>query len=182
MRHQHRGRSLCATYAGVEGVITSDDSLTTARKLLPPGVAANPDRVVLLCDRARVLGSAGDDADLINAQLSRGQKLCRHGARRGVSQGASSLSAVASWLPSVRSNGHRGPPSVQPQATHHVQLVRQRLGPLVRPPRVRHRLLPALQARLALHGRALGVAAPPHAALRALLSRRRWLGAGFVSR
>src|ERR1700735_234887 len=95
---------------------------------------------------------------------------------------ASSLAAVASWLPSVPRNGHREPPSVQPQATHYVLLVRQRLGPLARPPRVRHRLLPALQARLASLGRAPGGSAPPPPARRAPLSRRRWLGAAFVSR
>ena len=36
---------------------------------------------------------------------------------------ASSPAAVASWRPSVPRNGHRGPPSVQPQATHYVLLV-----------------------------------------------------------
>src|SRR5580693_2531173 len=95
---------------------------------------------------------------------------------------ASSLAAVASWLPSVPRNGHRGPPCVQPQATHYVLLVRQRLGPLARPPRARRWLLTALQARLASLGRALRVTALPHAAPRALLSQRRWLGAAVVSR
>ena len=89
---------------------------------------------------------------------------------------------LASWLPSVPRNGRRGPPSVQPQATHYVLLVRPRLGLLARPPRARRRLLPALQARLASPGRALRVAVLPHAAPRALLSRRRWLGAAVVSR
>lgn len=41
--------------AGVEGGIASDDDLTTARALYRQAVASNPDRVVLLCDRARVL-------------------------------------------------------------------------------------------------------------------------------
>jgi len=41
--------------AGVEGVIASEDDLTTARALYRQAVASNPDREVLLCDRARVL-------------------------------------------------------------------------------------------------------------------------------
>src|ERR1700719_3522785 len=95
---------------------------------------------------------------------------------------ASSLAAVVSWRPSVPRNGHRGPPSVQPQVTHYVLLVRQRLGPLARPPRARRRLLPALQARLASPRHALRGTALPLAAPRALLSQRRWLGAAVVSR
>ena len=41
--------------AGVEGTIASDDDLATARRLYRAGAADNPDRVVLLCDRARIL-------------------------------------------------------------------------------------------------------------------------------
>jgi hypothetical protein len=40
---------------GVEDVIASDDNLTRARELYWHFVAANPGRVVLLCDRACVL-------------------------------------------------------------------------------------------------------------------------------
>jgi hypothetical protein len=42
-------------HAGVEGVIASEDNLGMARALYRCAVANNPDRVVLLCDRARVL-------------------------------------------------------------------------------------------------------------------------------
>ena len=41
--------------AGVEDVITSDDNLTQANELYWHFVAANPGRVVLLCDRVCVL-------------------------------------------------------------------------------------------------------------------------------
>jgi hypothetical protein len=41
--------------AGVEDVITSDDNLTQANEFYWHFVAANPGRVVLLCDRACVL-------------------------------------------------------------------------------------------------------------------------------
>ena len=41
--------------AGVEGVIASEDNLGTARALYRYAIANHPDRVVLLCDRARVL-------------------------------------------------------------------------------------------------------------------------------
>lgn len=43
--------------AGIEGVITSEDDLTKARALYIYRLASarNPDRVVLLCDRARIL-------------------------------------------------------------------------------------------------------------------------------
>ena len=44
-----------ARFAAVEGAIASDDDLTTARALYRQAVASNPDRVVLLRDRARVL-------------------------------------------------------------------------------------------------------------------------------
>ena len=64
---------------------------------------------------------------------------------------ASSLADVASWLPSVPRNGHRGPPSVQPQATLFALLVRPHLGLLARPPRARRPLPPrAAGLRLAL--------------------------------
>ena len=41
--------------AGIEGAIASDDDLTTARPLYRRAVESNPDRVVLLADRARIL-------------------------------------------------------------------------------------------------------------------------------
>jgi hypothetical protein len=41
--------------AGAEDVITSDDNLTQANELYWHFVAANPGRVVLLCDRVCVL-------------------------------------------------------------------------------------------------------------------------------
>ena len=41
--------------AGIEGVITSEDDLTKARALYRLAIAHNPDRVILLCDRARIL-------------------------------------------------------------------------------------------------------------------------------
>jgi hypothetical protein len=41
--------------AGVEGVVASEDKLGVARELYKYAIANNPDRVVLLCDRARVL-------------------------------------------------------------------------------------------------------------------------------
>jgi hypothetical protein len=41
--------------AGVEGVIASEDNLSMARALYRYAIANNPDRVVLLCDRARIL-------------------------------------------------------------------------------------------------------------------------------
>src|ERR1700722_1834476 len=75
----------------------------------------------------------------------------------GTGMESSGPAAVASWRPSVPRNGHRGSPSVQLQATHYVLLVRQRLGPLARPPRARRRLLRALQAQLASPGRPLRV-------------------------
>src|SRR6185295_6953457 len=95
---------------------------------------------------------------------------------------ASSHAAAFSLLPSVPRNGHRGSPSVQPPAAHFVLPVRPlRAMPHRRPP-ARRRLLPAQQSRPALQVRALGVAALLHAAPRARLSRRRWLGAAVVSR
>jgi hypothetical protein len=39
----------------VAGTIASDDDLTTARQLYHATAADNPDRVVLLCDRSRIL-------------------------------------------------------------------------------------------------------------------------------
>jgi hypothetical protein len=41
--------------AGIEGTIARDDDLATARRLYRAAAADNPDRVVLLCDRARIL-------------------------------------------------------------------------------------------------------------------------------
>jgi hypothetical protein len=41
--------------AGIEGVIASEDNLGAARALYKYAVANNADRVVPLCDRARVL-------------------------------------------------------------------------------------------------------------------------------
>ena len=40
---------------GIDGVIASDDDLTTARAFYRAAAADNPDRVILLCDRARIL-------------------------------------------------------------------------------------------------------------------------------
>jgi hypothetical protein len=40
---------------GIEGVIASDDDLTTARKLYRLAAAADPERVILLCDGGRIL-------------------------------------------------------------------------------------------------------------------------------
>ena len=50
---------------GVEDVIASDDNLTQARELYWHFVAANPGRVVLLCDRACVLARS----DRLNATM-----------------------------------------------------------------------------------------------------------------
>jgi hypothetical protein len=41
--------------AGVDGTIASDDDLTTARQLYRRAAADHLDRVVLLCDRTRIL-------------------------------------------------------------------------------------------------------------------------------
>ena len=41
--------------AGIEGVIASDDDVTAARALYRRAVEGNPDRIVLLADRARIL-------------------------------------------------------------------------------------------------------------------------------
>jgi hypothetical protein len=41
--------------AGIDGVIARDDDLARARTLYRAAARVNPDRVVLLCDRARVL-------------------------------------------------------------------------------------------------------------------------------
>ena len=90
--------------------------------------------------------------------------------------GLSSHAAAFSLLPSVPRNGHRGSPCVQPPAAHFVLPVRPlRALPRRRPP-ARRRLLPVQQSWLALQVRALGVAALLHAAPRARLSRRQWLG------
>jgi hypothetical protein len=42
-------------HSGIEGTIASEDNLGVARELYKHAVANNPDRVELLCDRARVL-------------------------------------------------------------------------------------------------------------------------------
>ena len=58
---------LCASGGpdqGVEGTIDSDDDLTTARQLYRKAAAANPDRVVLLCDRARILARSDQRDDM----------------------------------------------------------------------------------------------------------------------
>jgi hypothetical protein len=50
---------LCAPggpYAGIEGVIASDDDLSAARRLYRSAAAANAERVVILCDGGRILG------------------------------------------------------------------------------------------------------------------------------
>ena len=41
--------------AGIESVIVRHDSLATARALYKAAVLDHPDRLVMLCDRARVL-------------------------------------------------------------------------------------------------------------------------------
>ena len=41
--------------AGVEGVLARHDSLAAARALYKAAVLKHPDRLVMLCDRARVL-------------------------------------------------------------------------------------------------------------------------------
>jgi hypothetical protein len=51
-------------YVGVEGVIASDDDLATARKLYRLGVAADPERVILLCDGGRILARS-DERDVM---------------------------------------------------------------------------------------------------------------------
>jgi hypothetical protein len=45
----------CGPDARIEGVITSEDDLTKAPALYRLAIAHNPDRVILLCDRARIL-------------------------------------------------------------------------------------------------------------------------------
>jgi hypothetical protein len=47
--------SECGPDAGIEGVITNEEDLTKARALYRLAIAHNPDRVILLCDRARIL-------------------------------------------------------------------------------------------------------------------------------
>jgi hypothetical protein len=41
--------------AGIEGVLACHDSLAVARSLYKAAVLKHPDRLVILCDRARVL-------------------------------------------------------------------------------------------------------------------------------
>ena len=45
----------CGEAGGVEAVIDSDDRLDTARSLYSRAVMNHPSRLVMLCDRARVL-------------------------------------------------------------------------------------------------------------------------------
>jgi hypothetical protein len=46
---------LCGEGGGVDAVIDSDDRLDTARSLYSRAVMNHPSRLVMLCDRARVL-------------------------------------------------------------------------------------------------------------------------------
>ena len=46
---------LCGEAGGIEAVIDSDDRLDTARSLYSCAVMNHPSRLVMLCDRARVL-------------------------------------------------------------------------------------------------------------------------------
>jgi hypothetical protein len=46
---------LCSEGGGIEAVIDSDDRLDTARSLYWHAVMKHPNRLVMLCDRARVL-------------------------------------------------------------------------------------------------------------------------------
>jgi hypothetical protein len=50
--------------AGVEGVIASDDDLTTARRLYRAAAADNPDRVVLLCQGGRIFARSDRRDDM----------------------------------------------------------------------------------------------------------------------
>jgi hypothetical protein len=50
--------------AGVEGVIASDDDLTTARTLYRLAAAADPERVILLCDGGRILARSDRPDDM----------------------------------------------------------------------------------------------------------------------
>jgi len=50
------GRSL----GRIEGVIASNDDLATARKLYRLAAAADPERVILLCDGARILARSDE--------------------------------------------------------------------------------------------------------------------------
>jgi hypothetical protein len=42
-------------YAGIEGVIASDDNLSAARRPYRSAAASNPERFVVLCDGGRIL-------------------------------------------------------------------------------------------------------------------------------
>jgi hypothetical protein len=50
--------------AGVEGVVASDDDLTTARKLYRLAAAADPERVILLCGGGRILSRSDKPGDI----------------------------------------------------------------------------------------------------------------------
>jgi hypothetical protein len=52
--------------AGVEGIVASDDDLTTARKLYRAAADANPGRVVILCAGGRILARS-DEPDSMRA-------------------------------------------------------------------------------------------------------------------
>jgi hypothetical protein len=45
---------------GIEGVIASDDDLTTARKLYRIAAAADPERVVIMCHGGRILARSDE--------------------------------------------------------------------------------------------------------------------------
>jgi hypothetical protein len=45
---------------GIEGLIASDDDLSTARKLYSAAAADNPGRVVLLCQSGRILARSNE--------------------------------------------------------------------------------------------------------------------------
>jgi hypothetical protein len=52
---RHSTRSPGGPDAGIEGIIASDDNLTTARNLYRAAAADNPGRVVLLCQGDRIV-------------------------------------------------------------------------------------------------------------------------------
>jgi hypothetical protein len=93
--------------AGVEEIIASDDILTTARALYREAVANNPGRVVLLCDRARVL-----------ARSDRPETMPRRLARSSASTAAFRLSATyPARLRSARGGNHRPRQRARPVGT-----------------------------------------------------------------
>ena len=50
--------------AGVEGIIASDDDLTTARKLYRAAAEANPGRMVILCQGREILARSDRPDDM----------------------------------------------------------------------------------------------------------------------